>query len=179
VPSRVILIVAVLGAIFVSALVILGVVGVIRAPKMAAKAAKAAQEDAAALGEIDLKDVPHSTFGYLKSTLSPLSVTVADCRGDVKYSNCKVATWGHSGLVRAIFVTGAGFLGPKDIPDDRRAAGIRINSEFRGKLCGQSIQKTLERSVACDVGVVIERGPNGSASIYEGLRRDQQNRNIY
>ncbi len=179
VPSRLIFIAIVLGAIFLLALLVLGLASVIQGPKMAARAAKAVQQDAAVLGEIDLKDVPHSTFGYLKSTLSPLSVTVGDCRGDhVKYSNCKEASWGH-GLVAAIFVNDPGFFAAKDIADVRRAAGIRINSEFRGTLCGKSMHEVMDAYSACGAPVEIEKDLNGSSSIYEGLRRDQQRRNIY
>jgi len=156
-------------SLFVLGLLVVFVAGIVN-PK-GAKALELRTADAKAVGEIDLKDVPHSTFGYLKSTLAPLPVRVEECKGvGVNYSNCKKATWGH-GLVSAIFVTGEGFWGAKDIADDRPVAGIRISSEFQGKLCGQSIQRTLERSVACDVGVEIAKDSTGRF-VYEGLHRD-------
>jgi len=149
---------------------------------------KAAKRDAATLGEIVLKDVPHSTFGYLRSALSPLSPAPAieDCVGGgraagekVQYYNCKKAIWGRGQLFMAIFVTRQGFYAPKNISDDRPVAGIRINSEFRGTLCGKSMREVMDSRSACGAQPEIERNGNGTSFIYVGLRRDSVNRPIY
>jgi len=153
---------------------------------VAAQIAKAAKRDAATLGEIVLKDVPHSTFGYLRSALSPLSPAPAieDCVGgkpgaSVRYYNCKMATWGRGQLFVAIFVTRQGFWAPKNVSDDRPVAGIRINSEFRGTLCGKSMREVMDSGTACGARAEIERNGNRASFIYVGLRRDSVNRPIY
>ena len=148
--------------------------------------AKAAKRDAAVSGGIVLKDVPHSTFGYLRSALSPLSPAPAieDCIGGapeakVRYYNCKKATWGRGQLFMAIFVTRQGFYAPKVVSDDRPVAGIRINSEFRGTLCGKSMREVMDSGTACGAQAEIEKNGNRASFIYVGLRRDSVNRPIY
>jgi hypothetical protein len=153
---------------------------------IAAQIPKAAKQDAATLGEIALKDVPHSTFGYLRSALSPLSPAPAieDCVGGgqataVRYYNCKLATWGRGQLFMAIFVTRQGFYAPKNVSDDRQVAGLRINSEFRGTLCGKSMREVMDSGTACGAQAEIEKNGNRASFIYVGLRRDSVNRPIY
>lgn len=152
---------------------------------IAAQIPRAAKRDAATLGEIVLKDVPHSTFGDLRSALSPLSPAPAieDCVGGepgakVRYYNCKMAIWGRGQLFMAIFISRQGFWAPKDISDDRPVAGIRINSIFRGTLCGKSMREVMDSGTACGARAEIENG-NGASFIYVGLRRDSVNRPIY
>lgn len=146
---------------------------------------RAVKRDVAASGEILLKDVPHS-FGDLKSALSPLSPdpAIEDCVGGgsgakVRYYNCKMAVWGRGQLFMAIFISRQGYWAPKNVSDDRPVAGIRINSEFRGTLCGKSMREVMDSGTACGARAEIERNGNGASFIYVGLRRDSVNRPIY
>ena len=124
---------------------------------------KLSEKAAARLGQVDLKLDDATNYEYLKKQLLQPLQSIS-CYGDIRtsivYSDCKETTWGSPGFISARFITVEGVLGEKRIGNSSYLYDIKINTHFKGTVCGKEIPEIINSGRACGYDI----SPEGSST---------------